>query len=345
MAKKCAAAPIAEDSAVLEWLLEDSDPEVRLYALTRLLGKSEGCPEATVAREALMRAGPAAAILDGQTEGGYWGAGLDFYRSKYKGGVWQLIVLAELGVDGRDPRIRAACEYIFEHSQDRESGGFSIDPASGGGGRHGTVIPCLTGNMVFCLERLGFGKDERTDRAIEWICEYQRTDDGESHAPKGWPYDSFSGCFGGHSCFMGVVKSLKGLAAIPPRSRNASVKAKIAELAEFVLLHRVYKRSHDLQSVSRPGWLKLGFPLMYQTDILEILCILRDLGVEDERMSDARKALLAKRGADGRWILENSFNGRTLVPIEKKGAASKWITARALYALGSLSANTVSYNA
>ena len=48
------------------------------------------------------------------------------------------------------------------------------------------------------------------------------------------------------------------------------------------------------------------------------------------------KALAAKRGADGRWIMENSFNGRTLVPVERKGAASKWITARALCALGRL---------
>ncbi len=334
MGKKNAAASIAEGPAVLEWLLEDSDPEVKLYTLTRLLGKSESCLEAAAAREALMSSGPVADILGRLSEGGYWGAGPDFYRSKYKGGVWQLIVLAELGADSRDPRIRAACEYIFEHSQDRESGGFSVDPAAGGGGRHGTVLPCLTGNMVFSLESLGFGKDERTARAIEWICKYQRADDGESHAPDGWPYDSLSGCFGRHSCFMGVVKSLKGLAAIPPRSRDATMKAKITELSEFILTHRVHKRSHDLASVSRPGWLKLGFPLMYQTDILEILCILRDLGIEDDRMSDARQALLSKRGADGHWILENSFNGRTLVSIEEKGATSKWITARALYALG-----------
>jgi hypothetical protein len=95
----------------------------------------------------------------------------------------------------------------------------------------------------------------------------------------------------------------------------------------------VHKKSHDLERVSKPGWLKLGFPLMYQTDVLEILCALADVGIRDERMEAALGILNSKRGADGRWKLENSFNGKMLVDIERKGAASKWITARALYAL------------
>ncbi len=333
MSDKSRDTPARADEAVLDWLLEDSDPSVRLYALTRLLGKGEGSPEATAARKAVMRSGPVAEILELQSEGGFWGEGPDYYRAKYSGTSWQLLILAELGADGSDPRVRSACEYILARSQDAESGGFSVDSSAGGGGRHGMVIPCLTGNMVSSLARLGWGEDERVARAIDWICDYQRADDGIADPPGGWPYDRMEGCYGRHSCFMGVVKSLKALAAIPPERRGKRVKAKIAELVEFILAHRVHKRSHDLAQVSRPGWLKLGFPLMYQTDVLEILCVLAELGVRDARMSEALAAVASKRGADGRWKLESSFNGKTLVDIERKGAASKWITARALYAL------------
>jgi hypothetical protein len=281
-----------------------------------------------------MATGPVVRILERQSAEGCWGEGPDFYRAKYKGTVWQVLILAELGADGSDPHLRAACEYLLDHSQHRDSGGFSVDPSAEGGGRRGTVIPCLTGNVAYSLLALGYLGDERLGRAIDWICEYQRADDGVAKAPKGWPYDSFEPCFGRHSCFMGAIKSLKALAAVPPKRRDARMKAKIAELAEFFLAHRVYKKSHDFSATSRPGWLKFGFPLMYQTDALEILCVLSELGLSDPRMDDALELLASKRGPDGRWKLENSFNGRTLVAIERKGEASKWITAKALYALG-----------
>jgi hypothetical protein len=322
------------DGEVLDWLLDESDPSIRLFALTRLLGESGAGAKAVAARKAVMEAGPAAEILALQNERGYWGEGPDFYTDKYGGTVWQLLALAELGAEGRDPRIAAACEYLFEHSQDPESGGFSIESAARGGGRHSMVVPCLTGNMVFSLIRLGYGRDERVMRAINYILAYQRADDGEGRPPSGWPYDRLSDCFGAHSCFMGAAKALKGLAAIPAAERSPEVEAKLGELAEFFLLHRIYKKSREPSKVSKPGWLKFGFPLMYQTDALELLCILKDLGVEDPRMGEAKEAVAAKRGKNGRWRLENSFNGKTLVDIEAKGEDSKWITARSLYVLG-----------
>jgi len=321
-----------EDAGVLDWLLEEADPSVRLYALTKLLGKDEDSAEVAATRKAIMSSALVPKILARQSEGGFWGEGKDFYRDKYGGAAWQLLTLAELGADGNDPRIRAACEFILAHSQEAESGGFSVDAAAGGGGRPGGVMPCLTGNMAYSLCSLGYGNDGRVARALDWICEYQRADDRDSRPPKGWEYERLDPCFGRHSCFMGVVKSLKALAAVPPKRRTKMAKAKIAELVEFLLVHHVHMRSHDLTQVSRPGWLKFGYPLMYQTDALEILCILRELGVDDPRMSDALEAVAFKRDPDGRWKLENSFNGKTLVAIEKKGAASKWITARALYA-------------
>jgi hypothetical protein len=107
----------------------------------------------------------------------------------------------------------------------------------------------------------------------------------------------------------------------------------LADGVEYVLKHHVHRRSHDLQRDSKPGWRRLGFPLMYQTDVLEILGILTGLGVRDERMSDALALVAAKRDAQGRWKLEDTFNGRFVVDIEAKGKPSRWITLRALQVL------------
>ncbi|WP_424357625.1 nitrogen fixation protein NifH [Methanocella sp. MCL-LM] len=316
------------------WLLENDNPSVRYFALRDLLALPECDPEVKNAKEQIMRAGLVPAILAEQRPEGAWEEPGRFYTAKYKGTVWQLIILAELGADGKDERVKKACEYILSHSQDLESGGFSQSTAvKTGGGRHGEVIPCLTGNMVWSLIRFGYLDDPRLQQGIAWLTTYQRFDDGEGEAPSGWPYDKYEMCWGKHTCHMGVVKALKALAEIPEEQRSAEVKETIEKGAEFLLIHHVHKRSHNLRKLAKPGWQQFGFPLMYQTDVLEILGILTKLGYRDERMNEAIDLLVSKQDENGRWKLENTFNGKFQVDIERNAEPSKWITLNALRVL------------
>ena len=313
-----------------DWLLEPDNPSVRYLTLTRLLGEPESSRPAKAARRAIMSEGAVPFILAKRGEGG-WNPPGRFYRDKYRGAVWQLIVLAEHFADGSDPRIRAACEEILDQSQEPLQSGFSYDTSkSQGGGLASGVIPCLTGNMVFSLIRLGRLEEERVRKAVDWIARFQRFDDGEGGPPAGAPYDRYEMCWGSHSCHMGVVKSIKALAEIPADQRTPEVAQTIGRGCDYLLAHHIFRRSHDLTKVSKPGWLKLQFPLMYQTDILEVSLLLAALGYRDERMQEAVDRILEKQGPDGRWKLEASFNGRFQVDIETKGQPSKWITFRAL---------------
>jgi len=317
-----------------DWLLEEENPSVRYLTLTGILGVPLDDTEAMKAKDAIMETGVVPQILAEQKEGGYWDKLDKLYTAKYKGTVWQLIILAELLADGSDERIRNACEFILENSQDRESDGFSMHrSAKMGGGRHREVIPCLTGNMVWSLIRLGCLSDPRVRRGISWITTYQRFDDAIEEPPQGWPYDKATPCWGTHTCHMGVVKALKALSEIPPDERSEDVNRTLREGVEYMLIHHVHKRSHDLSKVSKPGWRRFGFPLMYQTDVLEILGILTQLGYKDERMQEAVDLVVSKQDASGRWKLANNFNGRFQVDIEEKGEPSKWITLNALRAL------------
>jgi len=139
-----------------EWLLEKDNPSVRYFILTEILNKPENDPKVKEAKDVIMKIGGVPKILAEQNDEGYWETPKRFYTAKYKGTVWQLIILAELGADGKNERIRKACEFIFENSQDRESSGFSDTSARTGGGRHSGVMPCLTGNMVWSLIRFGY---------------------------------------------------------------------------------------------------------------------------------------------------------------------------------------------
>ena len=319
------------------WLLEESNPSVRYLTLVNILERKETSAEVKRAKADVMRAGVVPRILGRQNEGSWNGPGR-FYRDKYKGTAWQLLMLAEHEADGSDKRIKAACEYILRCSQDPESHGFSYDQRDRGtGGLHSGVIPCLTGNMVWSLVKLGFLGDERVRKGIDWITRYQRFDDGAAGKPAGWPYDRYEMCWGRHSCHLGVVKALKALSVIPKRRRNDDIKRSISNACEYLLAHHIYKRSHDLSRVSKPGWLRLQFPLMYQTDILEIADLLVDLGIRDERMADALDLIRSKQNDQGRWLLESTLNGRFWVSIEKKGMPSKWITYRAIKVLKRIS--------
>jgi len=317
-----------------DWLLERDNPSVRCFALTDILERSESDPEVMKTKGEIMKIGVVPRILSKQKNPGNWEAPENFYiRSKYKGTVWQLIILAELGGDGKDERIRKGCEFILENSQDRVSGGFSYLKAETGGGWHNGVLPCLTGNMVWSLIRFDYLEDPKVQRGIDWIVKYQRFDDGTKEPPKGWPYDKRERCWGRHTCHMGVVKALKALAEIPVKERSEEVKDTIEKGVEYMLNHHIHRRSHDLSRVSKPSWLQFGFPLMWQTDVLEILGILTKLGFKDKRMQEAVDLVISKQDDYGRWKLESTFNGRFQVNIEQKGKSSRWITLNALKVL------------
>ena len=319
---------------ILEWLLEEENPSVRYFTLIDLLEKSINDSEVINAKKQIMKIGPVPKIFEKQNPGGYWFKPEDFYqKTKYRGTVWNFIILAELGADGTDKRIKNSAEFILKNSQDPVRCGFAHRQSQKGRGLPGGVIPCLTGNMIWSLIRFGYICDPRIQKGIEWITKYQRFDDKDQDLPKDFPYKAHKGCYGKHSCHMGVVKSLKALAEIPENKRNSDIKNTIKKGVEYLLLHHIYKRSHNLEKVSIPSWLKLSFPHMYQTDILEILDILTKLSYKDDRMNDALKILISKQDDQGIWNLERTFNDRFLVRIEKKGKPSKWITLNAIRVL------------
>jgi len=326
--------PDAEKADPIPWLLEEENPSVRYFTLIDLLAVPPTDRRVRAARKAVMEKGIVPRILAGQKKGGYWEKAEDFYqRTKYRGTVWQLIILASLGADGADPRVRRACEFVLRASQDRQSGGFSYVGTPRGGGQHGGVIPCLTGNMVWSLVRFGLLADPRVERGIEWLTTYARFDDADGAAPKGWPYDNRENCWGKHTCHSAAAKILKALAAIPGKKRTAAVRRTIEAAAEYFLKHHIHKRSRDLSKPVKPKWTKLEFPLMWDGNVLEVFGILAGLGYRDSRMRDAAELILSKRDEHGRWLLENTYNGKFRVDIEKKGKPSKWVTLQAIKAL------------
>ena len=315
----------------LPWLLDEETPAVRHLALRRLLDEPEDSPKVRRARAAAMRVDPIAAILANQHPEGWWvkpGAG---YAPKYTSTVWSLIFLDQLGADGRDRRIRAACEHVLSYTQ-ASSGGFG---ASGRADDRppppSDVVHCLNGNLLRAL--IGFGRldDERVRRAVEWEARSITGEGFERYYASGTSGPGFACAINWKlPCAWGAIKALRGMAAIPPRRRSTHVRRALAQGVGFLLSRDPAVADYPTASNVSSSWFKLGFPSGYVADVLQNLEVLAELGHgRDPRLSDAVDLVLSKQDAEGRWRNEYPYRGKLWVDVDAPRAPSKWVTLRA----------------
>ncbi len=320
----------------ISWLLEPDQPAIRYFTLTDILGKHMDDQEVISTKNEIMTRGDVPKILEGQSKGGFWGEPERYYQPRYTGTAWHFMLLAEYGADGSHPEIRQIAEYLYQQAQ-MVNGGFTSRGLSQRlPGDRGTT--CFTGNMIWSCIRLGYLEDPQVQSGIEWIVKYSRFDDGDTTEWPEWlPQDPDDACWGRHTCFRGAMALLQAFAEIPPEKRSPQVQETLEAGVTFLLIHHVYKHSHDL---SKPisQYTQLGFPLFVDTEMLRMLLFLTRLGIRDDRMQEAVDLLVKKQDKLGRWKQQHAFpktraSGFMILPDEEKGQPSKWVTLRALTAL------------
>jgi hypothetical protein len=318
----------------LPWLLEfdRENPGVRYFALRDLLGRPAGDRQVRAAQAAVMESGPVPKMLDNQEPDGHWIKAGGGYSPKYRGTIWQVLWLAELGADGRDQQVRSGCEYVLGHSM-ASNGAFSANQTPVPSGS----VHCLNGNLVWALQRLGYGDDPRVKSALEWIARATTGEGGIRYFVSSTAGPGFlCGVNWGLACAWGANKSIRALLAVPEPERTPLIRRALRQGAEFLLSHDPASADYPYQERVSSTWFKLGFPLTYWSDVLETLANLADLGYgRDRRLQRGWDWLLAKQDTQGYWPLENPLDGKTWADIERKGKPSKWVTLRALRALKS----------
>jgi hypothetical protein len=316
----------------IHWLLEEDpdNPSVRYYALRDLLELPESDAEVLAAHSAILRSGPVPVILAAQEPSGEWVKPGSGYSPKYRSTVWSLLILAELGADPQDARIRKGCEYLLEHSL-ASNGAFSAYQGLTPSG----AIHCLNGNLLFALQRLGFGSDARLQTVIDWLSRAILGEAPVRFYASGTSGPNFAcGINLGQPCGWGANKAIRGLLEVPREKRTPLVERALQVGADFLLSCNPAAADYPYTGRVSSTWFKLGFPMSYWSDVLETVANLVELGFGgDPRLEPALEWILAKQDDQGRWKLGNSLNGKMWVDIEAKGKPSKWITLRALRVL------------
>jgi hypothetical protein len=334
---------------VIDWLLEEDNPPVRYLTLRNLLKKPETDPQVKRAKSRLMKYKVTQGILEHADE--FWGNDEKAYW-KYTGQHWQVIFLGQFLADGKDPRIaRGVSAMLAKRTW----------VISGGG-------QCGTANVLAGLTRLGYGNHPVVEKEREALAQRVVRDGGIDCGPMA--YSLLPRCYMAQPklllCFSQVppqdrtppmksaIKMLAGrliehevFVYVPGNQKEWQAilerKPGRGDLPEGQLVKQWISDRRDRflaeRGIGKPkpkqGWLKFGFPLHYNTDILEAMYALAELDTPmTARLVEPLRVIREKMTPDGKWIMENSLNGKMWVDVEEKGKPSKWLTYFALRVLG-----------
>lgn len=332
----------------LEWLAGEDNPAVAVLTRRTLLG------EADDARTAALWSGrntysPVAAILDAQREDGSWDIPSADYQ-KYRGSLWQIVLLGELYANGDDERVRKGADYAF--SRQLADGSWSATNMRPDGS-----ISCLTANVARGLARLGYERDERVAAALGYCADlFRQLGIVDCREGRGYQLNGY--------CHMLTPKLLLLLAEVPrdlwPDGAAELRDECVAKLREKEVLRCLPAESREFNDIiwstpaggrhglrerflaehpvlhykEKPGWLRFGYPLSYNSDALEALVALMRVGEARRPEYEAAIAVVEKAAdAKMRWAMRNTHNGKMYGDVEVKGEPSKWLTLRALQVL------------
>ena len=323
----------------VQWLLEPGDPGVQYLAMRYLI--ETDAKELMAAKKKAHNEGPIANVLAKMEKEGYWerpGAG---HNPKYRGTVWSLILLSQLGASVEmDKRIATASSYLLEHAL-TEDGHFTMNGLPSG------TIDCLQGNLCAALLDLGF-EDPRLDKAFEWMA---RSVIGEGVSPvedKSASVRYYAGkcgpkfaCGGNNKlpCAWGAVKVMLAFSKLPKKKRTRLINNAISTGVDFLFSKDPAKADYPCGYSNKPSgnWWKFGFPVFYVTDLMQNVEALVGLGYgSDPRLAPALTMIREKQNVQGRWLMEYDYTGKTWVEFGAKKQPNKWVTLRALRVLKAL---------
>ena len=264
---------------IRQWLTgPKSDPSVRHRFLTEVEGRKSTDPRVRTAKESIGQTGWASWLLGFQHPDGHWvtpgTSTRELMRPRLVSTFWMANVLADLGMERSDPRIRKTAELILDLQEK-----VLADPGSD---------HCIGANATRTLLQFGYFDHPVVQRSIEWLIETQKPDGG-------WH------CFPSRSGTLDCWEGLAALSSIPEGSRDAAARRALGRSAEFFLKRRLMKEGNR----PYPPWSRIHFPNHYHYDLLVGLRLLTRLGHgTDARLRPALRWLRSKRRTDETWALD-----------------------------------------
>lgn len=239
-------------------LLERASPPVVYLTHKNILKTDPGSPEMTELWNQVETYKPAQDIFSKQEMDGSWCAGgawaakpsykpAEGYEPttpKYATTAWILPLLADMGFDKRDRRIRNACNYILTYQWPNgffaSSRGYMAGHKKGKGGDIPNN-PCHFAVYLLALAKAGMGNDPLLKKSFDLLAQWQREDGGwvkEEHKDgTAAPYKVWD-----RSCPWSTLHAVSALY----HSGNSEYDKALHKGLEFLLWHLSTKEEVDI---------------------------------------------------------------------------------------------------
>ncbi|HMF12313.1 MAG TPA: hypothetical protein VKE94_08405, partial [Gemmataceae bacterium] len=245
--------------------------------------------------------------------------------------TYTMLLLRDFGLPATNRQARKACTLLLDQGLQRD-GGINY-------GWWGVSETCVTGMVLSILSAFEYD-DDRLDTVADHLLKQQMPDGG-------WNCRRRFGAT--HSSVHTTISALEGLRhyelhrSYPhpnpsPRGKGVGVRVRAVRAAqrrgrEFLMVHRLF-RSHRTGEVIKPIFIRFSFPPRWHYDILRALDYFQAVNASrDPRLAEAIDIVRSTRDPAGRWLLQNSYKGKTYFELERLGAPSRWNTLRALRVL------------
>lgn len=304
-----------ETVTIMDWLL-DSDPAIRWQVMRDLTHEA---PDVIVAeRSRIATEGWGAMLLALQGPDGKWGGRP--WSHDWTDTFHVLELLRRLGLDPGSEQARRAIRLVREQVTWRDPD-FET-PWADNPFFAGEIEPCINGNTVVTGAYFGVDMTPLVDRLL-----------GEQLPDGGWNCEVENGAT--VSSMETTINVLEGLLEYERAIDGEAGVGEARRRGEAYLLDRGLFRRKTTGEVIDARWLRFSFPHWYHYDVLRALEYLRAAGVTpDERVSEAIGVVESHRDPDGRWPLQNVYDGDAHVQMEEgEGAPSRWNTLRAMRVL------------
>lgn len=298
----------------IDWLLEDSNPSVRYFTQKWILNLTEDDPQLSATAQSISQSTPVQKLLSRQRPESYWGSD----DRPHHGTKRYLKLLMWLGYQG-DDHVKKGMDYLIDGCL-RDDGAYVIELK----GRP-VELPCHGADLVRLMLRFGYEKDSRINLLLNWLVNIQG-DDGV------WPCVSKLKPF---SCMWATVDVLRAYRDLPSSIQTPQINESRQLAIEQILNSNIYQYGKGKTS---ERWFEFGFPLRFDTDILEVLELLAPhVSPENKSVQGALSLVLDKQQADGRWLCEKHPKGgrwmQQFIDFEEIGQPSKWVTLHSIYML------------
>lgn len=279
------------------WLFETNDPSILLWYQLDIAHRPEDAPGVVETRTRVLYSDPVQNIFAAQNEIGCWGEAENLAQPHFTATLWNLALLAELGIPRASRRARNACEFILQNSLNDDGTFAGLDELE-------------TGYLLRALGYFNYGNDARVLRAARNLRERVNAYDSRLCALWGWRE------------FLHDDEIVQAAREMIERVLNHET---------------LRGRANLVRRETPEGFQPYTFPQFDPRDELFLLRVLAEQDrVNDPRVAPLIESLVAKQNERAQWMLERDLNAQLITPFEYENASSRWITLNALRVIVSL---------